>query len=329
MEPLEPAEPTAVYCQLAQTEIDVSVCDKEQQPRACTGCRAATRRCRRCSSAGDIQDAKRCLCAKCIALGKPGDMPVAVIRDTDAALQDCVLRLREARSRRLPFCFATGAWKRKNLPENERQPETLPADQAFAMLCQHVNVSPSGLRIIKAPLPTLLARSQIVFADGVKILEELQKRRLIVGKHPWVMIAVVPEVKLTPMVAEAETGDVDVDDDHEEEEDDERDGLGEPRDRLDRVEHKQESRQMAPTDRSEPILIPDASVVRAGRDGFFTAQDGCVWGTAGAISREIGVKYPTLLYRIKRSSLVSCEGKDCGGRTRSFYLLEEVRRKCA
>jgi hypothetical protein len=329
MELVQPTEPTVVYCQLAQTEIDVSVCEKEQKPRACSGCRAATRRCRRCSTPGGIEDAKRCLCAKCLALGKPGDKSVVAIHDTDAALQNVVLRLREARSMRLPLCFATGAWKRKGLPENDRQPQTLPADQAFAVLCQHIVVTPSGLRIIKAPLATLLARAQIVFADGVAILETLQKQGLVVGKHPWETITVVPEVKPTPMVVEAETEGVRDDDDPEEDEDDEKDDLDEPGDYFGGGGLEEENQQTAPADRAEPTLIPDASVVRAGRDGFFVAKDGCVWGTAQAISREIGVKYPTLQYRIKRCTLVSCAGKDCGGRRRSFYRLEEVRRTCA
>jgi hypothetical protein len=329
MESVQPTEPAVVYCQLALTEIDVAVCEKEQKPRACFGCRAATRRCRRCSAPGVIEDAKRCLCAKCLALGKPGDKPVVAIRDTDTALRDFVLRLREARTMRLPLCFASVSWKHKNSPEDERLPETLPADQAFAILCQHIVLSPSGLRIIKAPLATLLARAQIVFADGVAILETLQKQGVIVGKHPWEIIAVVPEVNPTPMIAEAETEGICDDDDPEEDEDDEKDDLDELDDDFGEVGLEEESRQAAPADCAEPVLIPDASVVRAGRDGFFTAKDGCVWGMAQAISQEIGVKYPTLQYRIKRSSLVSCAGKDCGGRTRIFYRLEEVRRTCA
>ncbi len=63
----------------------------------------------------------------------------------------------------------------------------------FELLCEHLLVTPSGSRIIKAPLQVLKIRSHLLPNEAKAVLEGLRQRKLVAGKAPWSAVTVIPE----------------------------------------------------------------------------------------------------------------------------------------
>ncbi|MBI2551875.1 sigma-70 family RNA polymerase sigma factor [Candidatus Uhrbacteria bacterium] len=111
----------------------------------------------------------------------------------------------------------------------ERAAETAPEknasvvaslDHLFGLLCEHVMLTPAGLRIVKAPLATLQVRGRLIYGEACAALGELQTRGLIEGVAPWVMIKIIPEVAIPEYRHGAgQMGKRDVEEDDEEVED--------------------------------------------------------------------------------------------------------------
>jgi len=84
-------------------------------------------------------------------------------------------------------------------------------DNFFNLLCEHLILLPSGMRIVKAPLRVLKIRAKITSQTGKIILDKLQERNLIQECKPlWDELSVVPEVPIPVFEAYKSHGKVEV-----------------------------------------------------------------------------------------------------------------------
>lgn len=306
-------ELVTVYCLLAGALIGVNDCEKEQRPRACSGCCAATRRCKKCSVVGHITDTKGCLCGKCSPDERSVRKTNRTAESVGTALERLSSRMRKAGSRQLKIDPDQGKWRHSASPEDEIKPKPLSVEQSFALLCEHVVVLPNRLRSISAPLTVLSARARLAHSDGRVILNELRQQGLIVGREPWEMIAVVPEVKSSLSATETT-----VDDDEERDDDSDKEEVDTS---LDLVGSRKRNQNAA-----TPVL-EIALTDLADKDGCFTFQDEVV-GTLKALSRKMGVCYITLRFRANKHNLVPFRAKEKGGRSQFYYRLADAERAC-
>ncbi|MBI2444016.1 MAG: sigma-70 family RNA polymerase sigma factor [Candidatus Magasanikbacteria bacterium] len=77
-------------------------------------------------------------------------------------------------------------------------------EDVFRLLCEHLLLTPTGHRIIKAPLQVLQIRCGLSLAQARRALVELQQRQLIAGAEPWLTIRVIPAVPIPTFGARPE-----------------------------------------------------------------------------------------------------------------------------
>lgn len=75
-------------------------------------------------------------------------------------------------------------------------PASVSLEHLFGLLCEHVLLTPTGMRVVKAPLTTLQARGHLIYDEALSALEQLQARGLIVGDSHWTLAEVIPEVAI-------------------------------------------------------------------------------------------------------------------------------------
>lgn len=84
----------------------------------------------------------------------------------------------------------------KENPSPHTLPNIISVPDLFGIICEHVLLTPSGLRIVKEPLRTIQTRTNLSLEEAELALKGMKKQKLIEGNTPWPVIKIIPEVPI-------------------------------------------------------------------------------------------------------------------------------------